>query len=64
MKESICQRTMDRLQQREDKYIVQSEGAERWLKVQESTKGARIPKDSRPTYNRERKMEGHKENPL
>ena len=55
---------MDRFQQREDKYIVQSEGAERWFKVQETTEGARLLKDSIPTYSRERKMEGDKENPL
>ena len=54
---------MDRLQQVEDKYIVRSEGAERWFKVQETTKGARVSKD-KPTYSRERKMEGDKENPL
>ena len=51
---------MDRLHQREDKYIVQSKADERWLNVQETTKGARVPKDSRHIYNRER----NKENPL
>ena len=55
---------MDKLQQREDKYIVQSKGEERWLNVKETTKGARVPKDSRHIYSRERKMEGDKENPL
>ena len=45
-------------------YIVQSEGVERWLKVQETTKGASVPKDSRPTYSWKRKIEGDKENPL
>ena len=48
MKESICQRTLNRLQQRENKYVVQSEGVERWLKVQETTKGARLPENSKP----------------
>ena len=33
---------MDRLQQGQDKCIVQSEGAERWLKIQKTTKGARV----------------------
>ena len=55
---------MDRLQQREDKYIIQYKGEERWLNVQETTKGSRVPKDSRHIYSRERKMEGDKENPL
>ena len=55
---------MDRLQQVEDKYIVQSEGTERWFKVQETIEGARVSKDIRPTYSQERKMEGDKENPL
>ena len=63
-KESVCQRTMDRLQQREDKYIVQSKGVERWFKVQETTEEARVSKDSKPTYSQERKMERYKENPL
>ena len=44
--------------------LVQSEGAKIWLKVQETTKGARVPKNSRPTYSWKRKMEGDKENPL
>ena len=63
-KESVHQRAMDRLQQREDKYIVQSKRAERWSKVQETIEGARVPKYSRSTYSRERKREGDKENPL
>ena len=37
---------MDRLQQGQDKWIVQSEGVERWLKVQDTTKGARVPEDN------------------
>ena len=55
---------MDRFLQGKDKWIVQSEGVERWLKIQETNKGARVPKDSGPTDNRKRKMEGEKENSL
>ena len=55
---------MDRFQQGKDKLIVQSEGAERWLKIQETTKGARVPEDNGPIDSRKRKMEGNKENPL
>ena len=55
---------MDRFQQRNDKWIVQSEGVERWLKIQETTKGARVPKDSGPTDSQKRKGEGNEENPL
>ena len=61
-KESICQRTMDRLQQREDKYIIQSEGAERWFKVQETTEGARVPKDSDLLTIGKEKWKGTKKN--
>ena len=55
---------MDRFQLGKDKCIVQSEGAKRWLKIQETTKGAKVPKISGPTDRRKRKMEGNKENPL
>ena len=51
-KEGICQRKMDIFQQGKDKWIVQFEGAERWLKVQETTKGARGPEDSGPVDSR------------
>ena len=55
---------MDRFQQGKHKWIVQSEGAERWLKIQETTKGAIVLEDSGATDSRKRKMEGEKENPL
>ena len=42
---------MDRFQQRNYKWIIQSECVERWLKIQETTKGARVPEDSVPTDN-------------
>ena len=42
-KKSVCQRTVDRFQQRRDQPIVQSGCAKRWIKVQEATKGNRAP---------------------
>ena len=56
--------TFDRLQQGKDKSVVQLEGVKGWLKVQEITKGARLPEDSRPADSRKREMEGNKENPI
>ena len=50
------------LQQINDKSVVQLEGAEGWLKIQEITKGARLPEDSRPADNRKREVDGNKEN--
>ena len=63
MKEnSICQNTLGRVQQRRDKQIVQSEGAKGWFEVQETTKGTRTLKNSRPINDWKRRMERHKEN--
>ena len=55
---------MDRLQQGQDKWIVQSKGAERWLKVHETTKGDRVLEDRGPVDSQKGKIEGNKENPL
>ena len=60
-KKSICQRPMSRFQQRKDKQIVQSECAKRWFEVQETVKGTRTPKNSRPTHGRKTQMKRDKD---
>ena len=55
---------MDIFQQGKDKWIVQSEGVERWLKIQENTKGVRVLEDSGPNDSRKKKMEGEKGKPF
>ena len=63
-KKGLCQRTMDRYQHRGDQKIVQFGCTKGWIKVQETTKGNKALKDSRPCHNWKGRVERNKNKPV